>query len=659
MALDYYEGDGDEPGWRARVRRALPVLIGVPLVIALAALLYSASIASRDRDRALNEQRHSYEVITLARRLDASVARAEVTLARYVISMEPDTGRLFQSQWRSAGAQLAALEYATRESAWQAHKVPALRRAYMSRGKTLSEIGLRTTYNQKIGALSDFYAAGKAENLKEINDALAHVIATENARLTERSTAVSLAGDRSQIANQTWRLFGLALLIGALCAAWAANAALSDRRNTRRLADAEMIRADRLEAAVAERTAQLRQEAATREAAEESLRQMQKMEAVGQLTGGIAHDFNNMLAVVVGGLELARRKVHDEPKDAERHIDNAMEGANRASALTRRLLAFARAEPLLPTAIDPDMLITGMIDLIDRTIGDQIVVTLEQEAHGWGVFVDQHQMENAILNLAVNARDAMDGRGTLTIATGQATLAKSEIGHCAAGDYVRITVTDSGCGMSRDVLDRVFEPFFTTKPVGQGTGLGLSQIFGLVRRCAGEIRIVSAPGEGTQVQMFLPRHALKQSGASGGKTAPTAPVYADMLPPTRILVVEDDPRVLAQTMAAIGELGHLALACPTPAEAATMLATHADIGLIISDVLMPGMTGPEMIRQLPRAHAGIPVLFVTGYAGDISDSAQFEGHPVLRKPYTLMGLSTAIANRLNGSPRSETAVAAE
>ena len=427
--------------WAAALRRAVPWLLVVLLIGSLGTLLYTASNASRDHARALAEQQRSFEIIALARGFEARIARAEVTLARYVISLEPDTGRLFQDQWRNASSQLKTLYYATRGAGWQRGNVEALQSAFEQRGKTLSEIGLRTTYDQKMAALAKFHQAGKSQDLKRITALLDRVIQAENARLRERSLAVSRAGDRSEWIGRTWRLFGLVLLVCVLFAAWFAHVALNDRRNARRQAELEAERADRLDAAVRARTAelsdayeQLKREAAERAAAEDNLRQMQKMDAIGQLTGGIAHDFNNMLAVVVGGLELARRKLRLKPEEASRHLDNAMEGANRAAALTRRLLAFARSEPLLPSAIDPDQLLSGMADLIDRTIGDQIIVTFEREAQGWQIFVDQHQMENAILNLCVNARDAMEGRGRLTLATGRATLAQGEIGECAAGD---------------------------------------------------------------------------------------------------------------------------------------------------------------------------------------------------------------------------------
>jgi CheY-like chemotaxis protein len=346
--------------------------------------------------------------------------------------------------------------------------------------------------------------------------------------------------------------------------------------------------------------------------------------------------------------------LHERPADAGRHLDNAMEGATRAAALTRRLLAFARSEPLLPASVDADLLLGGMRELIDRTIGDQIKVRINAQADGWHIFVDQHQMENALLNLCVNARDAMDGRGNLTMSTGHARLAANEIGECPAGDYVRLTVTDDGCGMTPDVVARVFEPFFTTKPVGKGTGLGLSQIFGFVRQSQGEIRIDSAPGEGTSVHIYLPR---RTAGAEGGVVSLVEPQEDVLHPPTRILVVEDDPRVLNQTMSALAELGHLPIACDHPAKAEKLLRSHNDIGLILSDVLMPDMTGPEMVSRLPAVYRHIPVLFVTGFAGETT-GADFGGHGVLRKPYTIGGLSAALSAALSEPPRSTAAAAA-
>ena len=639
--------------WRRQIDRALPFAIGISLMLAIGALLYFASQVARQQQTALAEQQRSYEIVTLVRRLDASLAKAESSLARYVISMDKDIGRQYQDQWNMAGKELTALRFATRGDVAERHLVDELIRAYQQRGLTLNDIALRTTYDQKQASLGKFYQASQAPSLGRLTLLMERLIGVENDRLREHNLDVARSGTTLQQLTTTYRLVGLALLITILLLAWVARTGIHERRQEQRMIDDEYHRALALEAAVAARTDELEQaytklqrESADRARMEESLRQMQKMEAVGQLTGGIAHDFNNMLAVVIGGLELSRRRLEDRP-DIMRYIDNAMEGANRAAALTRRLLTFARAEPTLPAMLEPDAIIRDMVDLVDRSIGDQITVELDLQAPDWAIFADRHQLENALLNLVVNARDAMDGRGRVILRSRPARLQAQEVARCAAGEYVCLSVVDNGCGMTPEVLEHVFEPFFTTKAVGKGTGLGLSQIFGFVGQIGGDIRILSEPGKGTEVQLYLPRHRAAREAAGPRPTAPTMPASAAEAAVAdarglHILLVEDDPRVLSQTRAALAELGHDTLACDRPEHAAALLDEHPGIDLILSDVLMPGMTGPEMVSALPAAHRSIPVVFVTGFTGDAADSRLFEGHKLLRKPYTLHGLKQAI-----------------
>jgi len=370
------------------------------------------------------------------------------------------------------------------------------------------------------------------------------------------------------------------------------------------------------------------------------LRQLQKMEAVGQLTGGIAHDFNNMLAVVLGGLEMAKRRVDDQAREASRHIDSALEGANRAAALTRRLLSFARAEPLLPDGVGAGRLMRDMSDLLDRTIGERIEVRILSEADTWPVWVDAYQLENAILNLAVNARDAMNGEGVLTMSAANVQLDDGEIGTLGGGDYVRIAVADNGTGMSTETLERVFEPFFTTKPVGQGTGLGLSQISGFARQSGGDVAIESTLGEGTIVSIYLPRHA-GQVKAAAERAAPN-PAKRAIADIGTILVVEDDPRVRAATGTALEELGYAFFLCGSGPEAIAQLEKRNDIGLVMTDVVMPGMTGPELAHTVRARHPDIGLLFVTGYVGEAGEAESFAGSEVLRKPFTLRALAEAL-----------------
>lgn len=637
--------------------KALPFAIGISLVVAIGTLLYFASIAVGEQQAALRQQQRSYEIITLARRLDGSMAKAESSLARYVISMDKDIGRQYQDQWATAGEELQTLRRATRDDPMQQRLVRRLQTAYEERGGALSDIALRTTYDQKSASLGKFYEASQAPVLNQINALLAQVIETENDRLREHSVELARADNSIEQLGRTYRLLGLALIVALLVLAWVARSAIRERKREQRLIDDEYLRAQKLEAAVAERTAELeiayaklQRESADREKMERSMRQMQKMEAVGQLTGGIAHDFNNMLAVVVGGLELARRRV-EGMTEVIRHIDNAMEGANRAAALTRRLLAFARSEPNLPDASSADDLIRDMIELLDRAIGDQIRIELELESGDWKIYTDTHQLENALLNLAVNARDAMEGRGTLILRTRQARLRAGEVENCAAGEYICLSVTDSGCGMAPEVLERVFEPFFTTKPVGKGTGLGLSQIFGFVRQAGGHIQMMSEPGKGTEVRLYLPRHragAAAFAGKEEGKgrdtsqRMPSSGADASADASLTILVVEDDPRVLAQTRSALAELGHEVICCDHPRKTEATLHDNPSVQLILSDVLMPDMTGPEMIAALPSSYRSIPVIFATGYAGEVTDNSMFEGHMLLRKPYTLNALKAML-----------------
>ena len=633
----------------AGVRWALVfgIAAAVSAAVTIIALIFTLNAATRFRDTALDSQQRSYEVMILARSLDASIGQAEAFLGRFVISGDKDLGRIYFDDWRRAGTQLDALDRAIQDPKSQV-LIDRLRAAYNQRGDELAAVALRTNYKQNDAALSRYYQVGKARSLARIDTLLEAIIDNERQTLVGRAGVAERSVDRSNRLNAIVSAFGILLVLAALALAIGAVQAWQRRRY-----DEE--RNAELEAAVNYRTAelstanvQLIEEMASRAATEDRLRHAQKMEAIGQLTGGIAHDFNNMLSVVIGGLELAQRRVATGGEAVERHLRQALEGANRAAALTKRLLAFARAEPLLPVAIAPDALLIDMSDLLDRTIGDTIAVEIEGSAESWPIFVDPHQLENAILNLAVNARDAMPEGGTMTIRTANRTVSAGEIDGVEAGDHVVIAVSDSGHGMTPDVLERAFEPFFTTKGTGQGTGLGLSQIFGFVRQSQGGVTVVSSPGEGTTVSLVLPRSArepeVKPAAASEALRA---------LPKRRgtmVLVVEDDPRVLAATADSLEELGLRTVRCGDATRALQMIADNAEIGLVVSDVLMPGMTGPDLVAALRKDHPGMPVLFVTGFAGDIETAEAFGGHAVLRKPFTIAALGRAVEALLSNDP---------
>ncbi len=638
------EATDDRARWRARLWLALAASGIAALIVAL--VLWLAS-ANRARDAALDLQSTSAERIILAATFETTMARSEAALGRFVISGDRSLGTLYADAWSKSGVLLDRLETAARDDAVQRRRVVDLRTAWKARGDELAETAIRTTYRQNNEALATYYRIRTSPALDRLGTLTEGVIGHERAVLGRRTTAADFRIDRSNTLTTWVSIVGILLAaIGGVLAFTSLRAAQRRRREEQRSAD--------LEDAVAERTAELSAanarlvgEMATREAAEARLRQAQKMDAVGQLTGGIAHDFNNMLAVVLGGVELAKRRMTDGKGDPTRYLDSAMEGANRAAALTKRLLAFARAEPLLPTATDADALIAGMSDLLDRTLGERITVHHLARADGWAIFADRHQLENALLNLAVNARDAMDGAGTLTIATAHVALRHGDVADLDPGDYVRIAVSDTGTGIDRAVLDRIFEPFFTTKTNGKGTGLGLSQVFGYARKSDGTVTVDSIVDTGTTVSLYLPRHAVEAAvlSTTGNDRATPPPAH-----PATILVVEDDRRVLAATVDALHELGHRPIACFGPDEAIAQLRRHHDVSLLLSDVLMPGQTGPELAAELRTIRPDLKVVFVTGFTGDIASADAFGSDIVLRKPFTIGALGCAIDATLGGNP---------
>ncbi len=634
-------GAPDPSIWRGRWVSAVALIAAIILV----GLLGMVTTSRENREAALELERNTYEAIQLARSVDGSIARAEATMGRYVLNPEGGGASQYVLEWRAASRQISQLQQVVRNDPAQLQRVEELRRLFNLRGEELNaavRASDRRAENDLTG-LGLFYRAAQSETLGQLGSQLDAIVRAGRQTLGER-VAVS-----QQVAESTDRLTRwlgwLALFISALAIAlsyWAYRAF-----NEGRIARLE---ADVLEQAVQERTGelseayrQLQAESAEREVAEEKLRQVQKMEAVGSLTGGIAHDFNNMLAVVVGGLDLAKRKIDRAPGEASQHLDNAMEGATRAAALTRRLLAFARAEPLLPEALVPGALVEGMRELIDRTIGERIRIRTRRPDEDWLVAADPTGLENAVLNLCVNARDAMPDGGALTISVDNLSLAAGDIGALPAGDYTRISVSDEGTGIAPEHLERVFEPFFTTKPVGKGTGLGLSQIFGFARQSGGDVTIDSVVGKGTSVAILLPRAA---DGAAPARAAPAAPVDDTPLAAARILVVEDDPRVSRSTVTALTELGHLPVAVASAREALEHLALDAAFDLVVTDVVMPEMTGIELARELHGLYPAMHILFVTGYVGEAGSMDELAGADILRKPFTVAQLSGAVARAL-------------
>jgi signal transduction histidine kinase len=412
---------------------------------------------------------------------------------------------------------------------------------------------------------------------------------------------------------------------------------------------------EELERRVAERTAALsalneelerRIEDRTqeREAALAQLFEAQKLDTIGQLTGGVAHDFNNLLMAVLGSLNLLRKRLPEDER-SKRLLSNAIEGAERGAALTRRLLAFARRQELKPEAIDVAKLVAGMEDLLRRSLGPAIAIGIDIPEGLPRIEADSNQVELALLNLALNARDAMRDGGRLSLSAGEHVSAGGS--GLQAGRYVRLTVSDTGEGMDRETLARATEPFFTTKGAGKGTGLGLSMVHGLAAQSGGALALRSAPGEGTTAELLLPVAPAETAAAAAPlRAAAPAPDGSAL----EVLVVDDDPLVGAGTADMLEDLGHAVELASSAREALEILSAGRSFDLVITDHAMPGMTGLQLAESLRESRPGLPVVLATGYA-DLPASGELAALSRLSKPFTQDELAAAICAAMRSAPR--------
>ncbi|MFG6203065.1 ATP-binding protein [Pseudomonas retamae] len=384
-----------------------------------------------------------------------------------------------------------------------------------------------------------------------------------------------------------------------------------------------------LEQQVEERTAQLRHN-------EEALRQSQKMEAVGQLTGGIAHDFNNMLTGIIGSLELIRRRLaRGRTEDLDSLIDLGVTSANRAAGLTHRLLAFSRRQSLDSKAVQMNTLVLSMGELLQRSLNESIHLEMRLDENLWIAEADPNQLESALLNLVINARDAMPDGGKLVVETSNQVLHRDfteAYSNLEPGDYVMLSVTDNGCGMPQSVMSRAFDPFFTTKPIGQGTGLGLSMIYGFSKQSRGHVSIESEIDQGTTVKLYLPRFRGEEM-VSDDKDVEHSP---DALDGETVLIVEDDPAVRVLVCAVLSELGYAYVEAGDADTALPFLNSTQRIDLLISDVGLPGMNGRQLAEVGRQYRPGLKVLFITGYAEHAAVRGGFldSGMQMITKPFT-------------------------
>jgi CheY-like chemotaxis protein len=375
------------------------------------------------------------------------------------------------------------------------------------------------------------------------------------------------------------------------------------------------------------------------------------MEAIGQLTGGVAHDFNNLLTVILGNLETLGIHLPPEQGRLRRALEQATRGAQRAATLTQQLLAFSRRQPLNPKPTDVNRLVRGLSDLIRRTLHENIAIETVLGAGLWRVEVDAHQLESALLNLAVNARDAMPQGGKLTIETTNAYIDDryaSEFAEVEAGQYALICVSDSGTGMPKDVLARAFDPFFTTKPIGEGTGLGLSQVYGFVKQSGGHVKLYSEEGEGTTVKIYLPRYMGNDLESEGEATS----VLPHGSSSEVILVVEDDEDVRNYSTDCLRDLGFTVIEAHDGPAALRLLQRHPEIQLIFTDVGLPGINGKELVERALQIRPGVKVLFTSGYARNaiVHQGRLDPGVKLLTKPFTRAQLASRVRDVLDERP---------
>ena len=385
--------------------------------------------------------------------------------------------------------------------------------------------------------------------------------------------------------------------------------------------------------------------------AEEALRQAQKMEAVGQLTGGVAHDFNNLLTVIMGGLDSIKRETDKQSSDIDvrrlrRMQALAFQGAERAATLTSRLLAFARRQPLAPKPVNLNKLVGGLSDLLQRTLGETVALETVSAAGLWLAHADPAEIESTLMNLAINARDAMPNGGKLTIETANVSLDEDYVSTLVEpvppGQYAMLAVSDTGEGMTKETLDRVFEPFFTTKKTGKGTGLGLSQVYGFIRQSGGHIRIYSEPGQGTTVKLYLPRDQRAEA---------PAPEQIAIRPDggsETVLVVEDHDGLREYSVSVLRELGYCVLEAPDGQEGLELLRKRP-VDLLFTDVVLPGLNGRQLADQAMKFQPGLKVLFTTGYTRNaiVHNGRLDDGVSLITKPFTFDGLASKVRKILD------------
>jgi signal transduction histidine kinase/CheY-like chemotaxis protein len=590
------------------VRRA-PVVAGFVLLVLAGVAAIVGAISTNNAER---WAAHSLQVRGAEIRLYLILQAAESGQRGYLLTGDNRYLTPFVQARNGVTAVRATLQTLTRDNPDQQRRLS----------------GLYPLIDAKMAELAHTVALKQAGKTDE---ALA-TVKSDVGRLAMVKIGASIADfDRAEqrllIQRQQWTVeLRVALALIAAAAAAIAGA----------LAFMVVMAARRYEGELTQRNVALSSEIANREKVEGQLRQAQKMEALGQLTGGVAHDFNNMLAIIVGNLDILTRRLPADQPRLITLVEGALAGANRATALTRRLLAYSRLQPLDPKSTDVNKSVSDMSQMLRRTLGERVMVETVLGGGVWRAFVDGPQLESALLNLAVNGRDAMPDGGRLTIETSNASLDQAyadENAEVAPGQYVMIAVTDTGAGMTEPVMSRAFDPFFTTKNIGAGTGLGLSQVHGFLKQSKGHVKLYSELGVGTTVKLYLPRDL------SGGPVEDAVkPAVEGALDQNHtVLVVEDDDGVRQFAVNALRELGFAVVEADSGQAALQRLAEHPRVSVLLTDVVMPSMDGRRLAEAALATRADLHVLYMTGYTRNaiVHNGVLDAGARLLTKPFTI------------------------
>jgi signal transduction histidine kinase len=582
---------------------------------------------------------HTFQVQQTAQALLISTRDAESAVRSYLLSGDGKDLDQFEPSLTDAGSQLKALAELTSDNAVQQNRVQILGTLIQSKDEQLKKcVGLAKS-GQRDAALAVINSRDDRQTLAKIRAGIEEVLDTERTYLDLRQAHA--AQSRYVLAG----LIGLALLTATILAGVLA---ISTRTAVQGLL---------------ERTAELETESKLRQEAEETLRQSQKMEAVGLLSGGIAHDFNNLLTIIIGNLDTMRRALVDAANPGTvaelrskltKPVESALKGANSAAQLTQRLLAFSRRQALEPARVDLNRLVSDMIEILHRSLGEDINIETVLGAGLWPTFVDAHQVENVLLNLALNAKAAMPKGGHLTIETANCYLDDAYVerfGDIEAGQYVLLCVSDTGTGIRTEILDRVFEPFFTTKPQGEGSGLGLAMVHGFVKQSGGHIRIYSEQGHGTTVKIYLPRATgdEKVAAVPAGKPARATPTAGARKDET-VLVVEDNDGVREYAVEVLEQLGYRVLAASDAKEALRLLSDGKHVDLLFTDIVLPGaITGRVLADQAKDMRPDLRVLYTTGYTRNaiVHQGRLDPDVHLLNKPYTQQSLARKVRDMLD------------